>query len=185
MSFSMISKLSVAVLALASSATALKGDHFYKTNENGDTNLEAMGYRYEGVAGYLWHTDVAHDKDTVEAYSLKPVRRYVNHVEHFYTTNPAVEHLGGYKDEGVVFWIADKPGMFCDKHGKVPSVPLHRCYSGSIGDHLYTQHGNCENHPAYKYEGVLGYVCKNPGPKQTKDCPLQFANKPLHRYYIA
>jgi len=128
-------------------------DHFYTTNrdELGDGK---DGYKYEGIAGYIYPEDAV-------KINLIPLYRYFNPKsgDHFYTTNLdelGKEGKGGYNYEG----IAGK--VFPAYDHTVPNlVPLHRYHNAKSGDHFYTTdltELGINGKVGYTHEGIACYI---------------------------
>ena len=139
-------------------------DHFYTTNINEIGTATAgqqgnHGYTSEG-AEYLFYTR--------QVTGTVPLYRYWRLAigDHFYTTasseigttTPGVTGQHGYVSEGIA--------GYCFPVNAPGTIPLHRYWKNSVGDHFYTTNateigtttlGQVGNH-GYRYEGVVCYV---------------------------
>ena len=82
-------------------------DHFYTTSASErDNAVEHLGYSDEGIAAYVYATDICGAIPLYRTYSPGAT-------DHFYTTseserNNAVAHLG-YNDEGIAAYVLPVP----------------------------------------------------------------------------
>jgi hypothetical protein len=102
----------------------------------------------------------------------KPVYRYYNGTDHFYTTNRSElgDGAAGYSLEGVAFYLEETP---LDGNFK----PFSRWYNSESGDHYYTADPN-ERPGGYNQEDpAMGYCIVSPPPGGLT------SHVPLSRYW--
>ncbi|HEX7287548.1 MAG TPA: hypothetical protein VF532_15275 [Candidatus Angelobacter sp.] len=125
------------------------GQHLYTTNQGEIANVQAQGWRSQGVVGVI---SSAPARDTAALFRI-----YIANGDHFYTTSQeernAVLAQGG-RDEGVVGYVArsQQPG----------TAPVHRMVSTKTGMHFYSANAQevaeATMHQGYRDEGVIGYL---------------------------
>ncbi|ABK14965.1 hypothetical protein Mthe_1183 [Methanothrix thermoacetophila PT] len=121
------------------------GDHFYTTSYPEVQFANSIGYRYEGIAGYIYPSN---QDGTI------PLYRMYGYGDHFYTTSyPEVQFANsiGYRYEGIAGYIYPS-----NQDG---TIPLYRMYG--YGDHFYTTNYpevQFANSIGYRYEGIAGYI---------------------------
>ena len=129
------------------------GNHFYTTSATErDYTVNHYGYKYEGIAGYVFSTQVA---DSVPLFRL--VLTTSTALDHFYTTSAAERDNAvktySYKYEGIQCYV-----LPTQMKG---TTPLYRLVNGTP-DHFYTisstEKDNAVKNYGYKYEGVAGYM---------------------------
>ncbi len=127
-------------------------DRLYTTSSAEAKHAEVMGYRMEGVAGYVEPKPAAGDEPL---YRL--VRQKGNHIEHFYTANPAEKGRAlreGYREEGIAGYVArsQEPG----------TVPLERLEQPSTGEYLFTtsrpEAQQATARSGYQQQGICCYI---------------------------
>lgn len=121
------------------------GHHFY-TTDNVEANSAAIyGYRYEGLAGYIYPNN---QQGTV------PLHRLYGYGDHFYTASSMEVQIAasyGYHYEGIAGYIYPS-----NQQG---AIPIYRLYG--YGDHFYTASSMEVQIAAsygYHYEGIAGYM---------------------------
>ncbi len=128
--------------------------HFLTTSKKeGDNIVKNAGYKYEGLAGYLY----ANAQNNAGS-STHPVYRLykASNDDHFYTTNESEKSFlmtQGYSFEGTMGWTSTDGGG--------EGVQFHRLYSVATGDHLYTIDNNevaRAIQAGYAEESPLGYI---------------------------
>jgi lysine/ornithine N-monooxygenase len=129
------------------------GNHFYTTSAaERDNAVKSYGYKYEGIAGYVFSTQVA---DSIPLYRL--VLSTSTALDHFYTTSAAERDNAvksyGYKYEGVQCYVLATQMR--------DTTPLYRLVNGKP-DHFYTisstEKDNAVKSYGYKYEGIASYI---------------------------
>ncbi|MFV2057413.1 MAG: S8 family serine peptidase [Thiohalomonadales bacterium] len=129
---------------------ARTGDHFYTTNWR-ELGRGRLGYRYEGVACYIFPRRVS---------ATVPLYRYWNprNTDHFYTTNWRELGRGrlGYRYEGIQGYVQSRR--------VAGSIPLYRYWNPRNGDHFYTTRWSeiGRGRYGYRFEGIQCYVYARP-----------------------
>lgn len=123
------------------------GDHMYTTN----ANEKPSGYRYEGISGYVFKTQVN---------GTKPIYRSSNSAigAHYYTTAVEDPTKYGYKAEGIIGYAYDT-----QVSGSAPWYRLHN--GGAASDYLQTtsaQEKSAVVELGYVDEGIAAYLCGTP-----------------------
>ena len=126
-------------------------DHFYTTNAaERDNAIQHLGYNDEGVAAYVYATQV---RGTIPLYRLYSPSAN----DHFYTANAQERDSAtksGFTVDGIAGYVYSK--QICG------SIPLFRLYSKGATDHFYTSDAGQRNTAAgslgYVNEGVVGFV---------------------------
>lgn len=117
-------------------------DHFYTTDLKGEL-AEINGYKYEGIAGYVYPTSMP---NTV------PLWRFFNREtgDHFYTQDRQAEGATDYNYEA--------PACYLPSSRDNGAVPLYRLW-GNL-DHFYTTNHQGENatESGYQLEGEAGLI---------------------------
>jgi hypothetical protein len=182
------------------------GDHFYTINETERTyvqnNLSSI-YLYEGIAFYSLKTQILSAVNVYRFYNIangdhfytasgeeatrlnnlpennsNPIYRFYNvtNGDHFYTASESEKNSiiatpnFAYKYEGTAFYAY--------KNQAADTVPVHRFYNKTNGDHFYTISETEKNsilgpNQYYTYEGIGFYAF-----------PSQIANAlPIYRLY--
>ena len=131
--------------------------HFYTTSKSeADNAIKNYGYKYEGIAGYVYPSDEGNINDTVPFYRLyKP-----GNDDHFYTVNKAEADYAvknyGYNSEGIACYV-----YRTDDH-PYDTVPFYRLYKPGTGDHFYTTNKAEADYAiknyGYNSEGVACYI---------------------------
>jgi serine/threonine protein kinase len=149
-------RATAAVVALAAPLYRLynpkTGDHFYTMSIAERNNaVAADGYTYEGIASYVFSSQVA---NSAPLYRLVSTRTG----DHFYTLSATERDnavaADGYTYEGIAGYVFST---------QVPkSVPLYRLYNSKTGDHFYTtsasERDNAVAVDGYIYERIACYV---------------------------
>ena len=135
-------------------------DHFYTTNYS-ELGAGIQGWRYEGVAGYVYATQ---HPGTVPLYRYYDGRAG----DHFYTTNYAELEggRGGYAYEGVAAYVFPGEQRNTTGANRAAVVPLHRYMNPGATDHFYTtvyaELGAGAG--GYVYEGIACWIYAPPPP---------------------
>lgn len=123
--------------------------HFYTTDASGELALK-VGYKYTGIACYVYNTQV---KGTI------PVYRAYDQItfNHFYTTDRAefdraLQPSGSYTAESVGWY------MFNKDQTDIPTIALYRYYDTVSQDHLFSTDSTASDFQGYTAEGPHGYV---------------------------
>ncbi len=127
------------------------GDHLYTTN----ANEKPAGYRFEGVAGYVYNTQVP---------NTKPIYRSAQKQigSHYYTQTNEDPTKYGYTDEGILGYAYESSVA-----GSSPWFRLHK--GGETSDYVHTM--SAEEKTAvmelgYADEGTVAYICGNTNPTE-------------------
>ncbi len=143
-----------------------KGDHFYTLSASErNTAITSHGYKYEGVAGYLFPDQ---KPGTVPFYRLwSPTA-----IDHFYTTSAEWRDRAaandGYVFEGIAGYLY--PNQAAN------TAPLYRSYSHGAADYFYTMSA-AERDSAAKsgwgYQDVAGFMFTScpPAPEPEPQAP--------------
>ena len=133
--------------------TSVSRDHFYVTNLTEVGSALNIGYRFEGISGYVMPG---------LGVGRIPLYRLFNSkiLNHFYTTslpekNNTLKY--GYKYEGVACYVYPTAGG-----GR---VPLYRLFSKTHANHFYTTsvaEKNKAQQEGYTFEGIACYVYPTP-----------------------
>lgn len=88
----------------------------------------------------------------------------VSSPDHFYTTNPKDYTAQGYRFEGILGYLY--PTKFAN------TIALHHWYNSTVRDNFYTHEDPDKSPPAdegeapstngYEYQGIIGYIYRNP-----------------------
>lgn len=129
-------------------------DHFFTTSAPERYIAGALGYRDEGIVGYVWDELGIAVLETART----PIYRGVHGEtgQHLFSRS-LDEILNG---PGLTF---ERVAFHLDGSPSAGTVPWHRCYLGT-GWHLYTRSASCEGAPDAAYEGVLGHIATSPLP---------------------
>jgi Repeat of unknown function (DUF5648) len=134
------------------------GDHFYTADATERDNAANNGYQLEGVAGYLFDSQVS---GTVPLYRLLNL----GNGDHFYTADATESDNAannGYQLEGVAGYLFDSPQVIQTSVNTPTTTELYRLLNPTTDDHLYTISGvernNAITQAGYRYEGVACFV---------------------------
>jgi len=133
------------------------GDHLYTTNASEHSSATAMGYKDEGIAGYLASSQIS---GTQPLYRLsKPAPAAVGGLIHLYTAdnNERQSALGqGFKEDGPLGYIATSQIS--------GAVPLYR-FRSPTGDYFMTANPSdrqIAQQQGYQDQGTVGYIWSQP-----------------------
>lgn len=134
----------------------LAANHFYTSKESDRISAISQGYRYEGVAGMLFPSQVV---GTVPLYRLYSIPG----TDHFYTVKDLHRQQAikaGYRDEGIEGYVYPT-----NVASECWTTPFYRLFAGGlITDHFYTtdsvERFNAFTQNGYVDEGIEGYLIK-------------------------
>lgn len=129
-------------------------NHFYTADASEKATFKKNGYKYEGVIGKVYTTQVPGSVPLVRLYNA-------SEKNHFYTAHPksvweplTTRSYSRYVYEGVVGYVF--------KNAKPGHIPLYRLRSDSQKNHFYTTHegeyNKVRKRRDYKDEGVECYI---------------------------
>lgn len=127
--------------------------HFLTTSKPEGDNLVKAGFKYEGIAGYLYAS-----AQNYAGSNTHPVYRlYKASIDdHLYTTNESEKAFlmtQGYAFEGTMGWTSKDNGS--------EGIQLHRLFNFRTGDRLYTIDNNevsRATQAGYAEESPIGYI---------------------------